>query len=260
VALRRAAPPKKGRLGMWGTVVLMAVVAGVDPARIGAVAFILSRPRPMRLLGAYLFGGFGVSLIAGGVLVLILGEVDVGKKSSVPPEIEIAVGALSLLVAALVATGTAARIRDARQGPSQPAVEEGSAGATAAERSGVEKLPGFEKLPERVQNVLRSESPWIAWIAGVAIGLPSAYYLAAIAAILKSGTDTGGQVAALLVFNFIAFAAAGVPMISFLVAPDATRARVDQLYSWVSTHQRVVIAALTTIVGIYLTVLGISKL
>ena len=129
-----------------------------------------------------------------------------------------------------------------------------------ADRSGVEKLPGFEKLPERVQNVLRSESPWIAWIAGVAIGMPSAYYLAAIAAILKSGTGTGGQIAGLLVFNIIAFAAAGVPMISFVVAPDATRARVDQAYVWVSTHQRVVIAALTSIVGAYLIVVGVSKL
>ena len=245
---------------MWGTVLIMAVVAGVDPARLGAVAFILSRPKPMPLLGAYLFGGFGVSLIAGGVIVLILGEVDVGKKSSVPPEIEIAVGALALLVAVLVATGVAARTRDALQRRSSKSDSDGSPESDTQERLGGEMLPGFEKLPEHVQNVLRSESPWIAWIAGVAIGLPSAYYLAAIAAILKSGTGTGGQIAALLVFNVIAFAAAGIPMISFLMAPDATRARVDQLYAWVSNNQRAVITALTTIVGVYLILIGISKL
>ena len=97
---------------MWGTVLIMAVVAGVDPARIGAVAFILSRPKPMGLLGAYLFGGFGVSLIAGGLIVFVLGESGIGKSSSVPPEIEIAVGGLALVVSVLVATGIAARIRD----------------------------------------------------------------------------------------------------------------------------------------------------
>jgi hypothetical protein len=238
----------------------MAVVAGVDPARIGAVAFILSRPKPIPLLSAYLFGGFGVSLIAGGLLVFVLTEVDVGKKSSAPPEIEIAVGALALLVAVLVATGVAARIRDAAQKKSSKSESHDSPGPDAQERAGVEKLPGFEKLPEHVQNVLRSESPWIAWVAGVAVGMPSAYYLAAIAAILKSGIGTGGQIAALLVFNFIAFAVAGVPMISFLLAPDATRARVAQLHAWVSNNQRVVITALTTIVGAYLIVIGISKL
>jgi hypothetical protein len=41
----------------------------VDPAQVGAVAYILSRPRAMRLLIAYFVGGFGVSLIAGGVIV-----------------------------------------------------------------------------------------------------------------------------------------------------------------------------------------------
>jgi hypothetical protein len=238
----------------------MGVVAGVDPARIGAVAFILSRPAPMRLLGAYLFGGFGVSLLVGGALVFVLGEVDVGKSSSVPPEIEIAVGALALVVAVLVATGVAARMRDAIQRRSAGSEAGGKSGLQTEERSGVEQLPGFEKLPEHIQNVLRSESPWIAWIAGVAIGMPSAYYLAAIAAILKSGTGTSGQIAALLVFNIIAFAVAGVPMISFLIAPDATRARVDQFYAWVTSHQRVVITALTTIVGVYLVLMGISKL
>jgi hypothetical protein len=245
---------------MWGTVLLMAVVAGVDPARIGAVAYILSRPSPMRLLVAYYVGGFGVSLIIGGVTVFVLGEADIGKSSSVPPQIEIAVGALALLVAVLVATGIAARVRD-RAKARHPGDHAGDApSTTAGEPSGIEKLPGFEKLPQRAQNALRSESPWIAWIAGVAIGMPTAYYLAAIAAILKSGVGTGGQIAGLLVFNLIAFAVAEVPLVSFLIAPEATRARTAQLYEWVSTHQRVVITVLATLVGVYLLIAGISKL
>lgn len=242
---------------MWGTVILMAVVAGLDPARVGAVAFILSRPRPMRLLAAYLFGGFGVSLIVGGVVVFILGEADVGKSSSVPPEIEVAVGALALVVAALVATGVAARVRDTAQ-ERVDAVRPGE--QDDVERTGIEKVPGFEKLPQHIQDVLRKESPWVAWIAGVAIGMPSAYYLAAIAAILKSGVGTGGQVAGLLVFNFIAFAVAGIPMISFAIAPDATRERIQAFYDWVSNHQRLVISTLAGVVGAYLLIVGISKL
>ncbi|HEY5144013.1 MAG TPA: GAP family protein [Solirubrobacteraceae bacterium] len=132
--------------------------------------------------------------------------------------------------------------------------------ATADTASGVEKLPGFDKLPQHAQDALRSESPWIAWIAGVGIGMPTAYYLAAIAAILKSGVGTGGQIGALLVFNVIAFAAVEIPLVSFLIAPDATRTRIAQLYQWVTTHQRVVITTLAVIVGIYLILIGISKL
>jgi len=243
---------------MWGTVLLMAVVAGVDPVRIGAVAYILSRPKPMRLLVAYFVGGFGVSLIIGGVILFVLGEADVGKASSIPPEIEVAVGALALVVSVLVATGVAGRLRERAEARKAHGSEQ--AGAAEGEKSGLEKLPGFEKLPQRAQDALRTESPWIAWIAGVAIGMPTAYYLAAIAAILKSGVGTGGQIAGLLVFNVIAFAVAEIPLVSFTVAPEATRTRIDQFYQWVSTHQRVVIATLAGIVGAYLLIVGISKL
>jgi len=125
---------------------------------------------------------------------------------------------------------------------------------------GIESMPGFDKLPQRVKNALSKESPWVAWIAGLAVGMPTAYYLAAIAAILKSGVSGTTQVLALIVFNVIAFAQAEVPIVSFLVRPEVTRRRIEELYSWVSTHQRIVVTVLAGVVGIYLLAVGISKL
>jgi Sap, sulfolipid-1-addressing protein len=90
--------------------------------------------------------------------------------------------------------------------------------------------------------------------------MPTAYYLAAIAAILKSGVGTAEQIGALLVFNLIAFAVAEIPLVSFAIAPDATRARLDQLNKWISTHQRLVITTVAVIVGVYLILVGFSKL
>jgi Sap, sulfolipid-1-addressing protein len=132
---------------MWRTVLFMAVAACVDPAKIGVVSYILSRPGPMRRLVAYYIGGFGVSLIIGGVIVFVLDGVSIGTSSSIPPGIEIAVGVIAVLV-------------------------------------------GFEKLPHRVRDAVRSESPWIA---GVSVGMPTAYYLAAVAAILRSGVGPPGR-------------------------------------------------------------------
>ena len=80
------------------------------------------------------------------------------------------------------------------------------------------------------------------------------------AAILKSGVGTSAQIAALLVFSLVAFAVAEIPLVSFAVAPEATRERIDQLYTWVSIHQRLVVATLASIVGVYLIPMGISKL
>jgi hypothetical protein len=245
---------------MWGTVLLMAFVVSVDPAQVGAVAYILSRPTAMRLLIAYFIGGFGVSLIAGGVIVFVLGVAGFGKSSAIPPEIEIAVGALALVVATLVGSGVASRLRDrarSRRATDQPADRSATVGDG---KPSLEKLPGFDKLPHRLQDALHNGSPWIAWIYGVGFGLPSAYYLAAIAAILKSGVGTTEQVIALLVFNLVAFATAEIPLVSFAIAPEATRARLDQLYTWTSTHQRLVGTILASIVGVYLLLRGVSGL
>lgn len=70
---------------MWATVLLMAVVAGRGPARIAAVAVILPKPRPVRLLAAYFAGGFGMSLIAGAVVLFALEGVDIGSRRDSPP-------------------------------------------------------------------------------------------------------------------------------------------------------------------------------
>jgi hypothetical protein len=54
--------------------------------------FILSGTRPVQLLVAYLVGGLGISLIPSAMVLFFLMDVAVGKRSAVPPEIEIAVG------------------------------------------------------------------------------------------------------------------------------------------------------------------------
>ena len=50
-----------------------------------------------------------------------------------------------------------------------------------------------------------------------------------------------------------------IAIVSFVVAPDATQARLDRLSDWASTHRRLVVSALAGVVGIYLLVVGISK-
>ena len=169
-------------------------------------------------------------------------------------------GVLALVVAALVGSGIADKLRSRRHAGHLTA-DGAHAGPTAATRievpQGIEQLAAYQKLPGPIQKVLRSESAWVGCIAGVAIGMPTAYYLAAIAAILGSGAGVATSVAALIVFNVIAFALTEVFLVSFLRAPEATRERIRRLYVWTHDHHRLVVAAL---VGAYLLVVGFSKL
>ena len=261
---------------MFWNVLLLGVVTGLQPPLIAAVAYMLSRQRPVRLLTVYLLGGMVLSLIVGVVVLFVLKEVGLSRGSSVPPEIEIGVGALALVIAALVGTGVAGRLRDrvqARRTPDAKAPAESDTVSTDATGSvaleeppwmdklaQLEKVPVLGKLVPRVHDAIASESPWIAWLAGVAIGMPTPYYLAAIAIILKAGVSTGTQVAALLVFNVAAFALVLYPLIDYLRAPQATQARIERLQAWVSSHERLAITVVAGVIGAYLVIIGITKL
>lgn len=246
---------------MWLTVVLMAVVAAVDPIRIAAIVVMLTRRQPIRHLVAYLIGGFGVSLLVGAVVLFALEGIGVGSGSGIPGEIEVGVAILALLVAVLVGTGVADRIRSKRQ-KSEIGSGAGPADANTATEvpQGIDQLAAFQKLPKPIQQVLRSESAWVGWIAGVAIGMPSAYYLAAIAAILGAGVGVPVAVAALVLFNVIAFALAEVFLVRYLAAPEETAEHVRAVYVWTQQHHRAVVAGLAALVGIYLLIVGFGKL
>jgi hypothetical protein len=245
---------------MWSTVLLMAIVAGADPVRLGAVVFMLSRTRPMRMLLAYFIAGFTTNLVVGAVVLFGLRDTGLGSTGSVPGEVEIAIGLFALVVGALVVCGFPARVRR-RVGTRHPkgGGADADRAATAVGRPGLQR-PSFTKLPTPAQAALQSESLWIAGVVGLGMGVPTAYYLAAIAAILTSGAAAGSQVGALLVFNLLGFAVAEIPVVSFSVAPEATRAYVDQLYAWMKAHHRLVVATLAGMLGMFLILLGSSNL
>jgi hypothetical protein len=48
--------------------------------------------------------------------------------------------------------------------------------------------------------------------------------------------------------------------VSFALAPDMTRTRINQLDRWVASHQRLMITIVATFVGVYLILVGASKL
>jgi hypothetical protein len=242
----------------------MAVMAALDPAEITALVVILSKSRPLRLLVAYLVGGFGVSMIVGAVLLFVLDEISTGSRNGLPTDIDIAIGVFALLVAVLVGTGITGQVRDrARQRrrikTSAGADAVGTAAAADHPRD-VTHSPALQNLPAPIRNALQRGSIWLAFIAGVVLGMPKTGGLAAIAAIAGAHATVTTSIVALVVFNVIAFVLTELFIVSFIRAPEATRERVDQLYAWTSKRNRLVVTVLATIVGVYLITSGIGKL
>jgi Sap, sulfolipid-1-addressing protein len=221
---------------MWVTILVMAIAISLEPFRIGMTVLMLNRPRPPLQLLAFLCGGFAMGMTVG--LVVLFGlrsRLLNGPTQLNLPKIQILIGALALLAAAVLAV-RAYLLRDGRRSGA-PADPNGKAGGHS----------GW--FARRARRLLNGRSLWVAGVAGLGIALPSFDYLAVLAVILASGAAAGTQVGALVVFNAVAFALVEIPLLGFLLAPEPTRASMSALHNWIRARRRGEVATLLAAVG-----------
>jgi hypothetical protein len=211
---------------MWITILVMAIAVSLEPFRIGMTVLMLNRPRPILQLLAFLSGGFAMGATVGLVVLFLFRPAVLGSAHFTLPKVQIVIGALALLIAALLAIGV---------------------------------IP-TPKLPAQARGVVHGRSLWVAGMAGLGIALPSVDYLAALAVIVASGAAPSTQIGALLVFNAVAFALVELPLVAYLVAPVRTRALMAALNDWIRSRRRRDVAAVLVAVGCVLLVAGIAGL
>jgi hypothetical protein len=211
---------------MWITVLVMAIAVSMEPFRVGMTALMLNRPRPALQLLAFLSGGFAMGATVGLVVIFAFRPGLLGSAHFTLPKVQIVIGALAVLVAALLATGV---------------------------------VPA-PKLPARARGLAFGPSLWVAGVAGLGIALPSIDYLAVLAVIVASGAARSTQVGALLVFNVVAFTLVELPLVAYLLAPDRTRALMTSLNDWIQSRRRRGVAAVLVAVGCVLLGAGIAGL
>jgi hypothetical protein len=186
----------------------------------------LNRPRPILQLLAFLTGGFVMSAAVGLVVLFLFRPALLGSAHFTLPNVQIVIGVLALLVAALVAMG-------------------------------VTPVP---KLSTQARRLAYGPSLWVAGVAGLGIALPSVDYLAVLAVIVASGSAATTQLGVLLMFNVVAFALVELPLLAYLVAPDKTRTRMAALNDWIRSRRRREVAALLAGAGCVLLVAGLVGL
>ena len=223
---------------MWLTVLVMALAVSTEPFRLGMTVVMLNRPRPIVDLVAFLFGGFLMGITVGLVVLFGLRSVLDGSGADsghlALPKVQIGMGVVALVAAAILAL----RRRSAEPDP--------------------DAEPG--RLERQVRRLLSAQGPWVAGAAGLGIALPSVDYLAALTVILASGAPPPHQVAALVIFNVIAFALVEIPLISYLFAPDRTRAAMARLNGWFAANRRQALAITLAVIGSVLLSVGILTL
>ncbi len=234
---------------MWSTVLFMAVIESIDPVRFGLTAYLLSRPRPVRLLLAFFVGGFSSNVVVGCVVLFATRNVDTGDGRYLSAPMEIALGVLFVLVGALVYSGLPARLLHRLRARRTDSVDEDHSADDGP--PALESVPGIARLPEPIRRVLRADTPVVALGLGLASGWPTPYYFAAIASILIADPSPQIQVSAIVAFCLVAFTAALIAVACFWLAPEATRDRVDRAYNWTRAHHRLVLSVILAVIGLY---------
>lgn len=220
-----------------GDVFLLAVAAAFYPTLLAIVILILSRPRPVRLLAAYLAGGMIVSVAAGCVIVFALEGASTATRREMSPYVDLAAGALSLGVAALLHTRSDPRPRRLRR-----------------------RREAASKRDPWTARAVSHDSVGLAFVLGLVLDLPSIWYLAALKDIAKGDYGTGVDLVLIFGFNLIMFTLVEVPLAAYLIAPERTTAGVTSFNAWLRAHARHIGEAIAGAVGIYLVVRGLVDL
>ena len=165
---------------MCSAVFVLSLLVAMDPVRIGIMALLISRPRPMLNLLAFWLGGMAAGISVALVVLLflrdftlsVMREVVSAISSPIVAHIQVAIGVLAVLIAARFW---------ARQRAPVP-VTGGEASVSVLEPN---TATGSGRLSIRGQ--LEGGSLVVAFVAGLALATPPVEYLAAIIAILASG-------------------------------------------------------------------------
>lgn len=237
---------------MWGAVLAIALVAGADPVRIGIAVLLCSRSRPVFHLVALWLGGLAVGVVL--ALAVLFGlhdpalavthRLQLAANSPTAGGIQIAVGVLVLVVAASIAVGSSVRQRVPAAGPGDGPPSRATPTA-------------FSRLSTRALGALQAGPLWLTFLVGVGISTDFRY-LAALTAILASGTAWGTQVGAAALYTLVALAFAEIPLVCHLAAPARTRAVMSQLHDWVRARRRPMLAVIVAVLGVLLVTAGLG--
>jgi hypothetical protein len=225
-------------------ILLLAFSAALNPTLLAATTVMLLLPRPRNLMLGYLLGAMMTSISLGLVIVFSLedsGAVKVAK-DTLGPAADIALGAIFLIVAQALSAERDAILRERR------------------ERRKVAKGKAKRKGPPRWQLALSRGTPRTTFVIGALLTLPGASYLVALTRLAKDDLGTPESVLVVVGFNLIMLALLELPLLSYLLQPDATPGRVERFKAWLRRDGRRIAIRIVTVAGALLVVRGVITL
>ncbi|MGN6190318.1 MAG: GAP family protein [Conexibacter sp.] len=231
------------------SLLVLAFEAALYPTLLAAVVILLSTERPARLIGAYLAGGFTISVGLGLVIVFALDSSNAvtSQTSLLSWTGDLVVGGLSLLLSVALALHADERWRTRRST------------AAAAPRAGRPEPPREQPKGEPwSQRMLARGSAPVVFVAALFVNVPGAAYLIALKDIAAGDHSTATSVGLIVVFNLIMFLLAEIPLVGLLVAPERTGELVERMNRWLHDHSRQLAIVICFTLGAFLIARGLA--
>jgi hypothetical protein len=220
---------------------LLSLVSAANATLLAAVTVMLFLPSPKRLLLGYLVGALLTSLTIGFLIVFVVHDASAtsAARNTVSPSIDIAFGAILLLVAYVLSSGRDQSLKERRKGKKDGEGEEA------------------EKAPSRVEQLLGRGSARVTFALGVVLTLPSVSYLAALRDLQELGYGTIGEILVIVGFNLMLLILLEVPLVGYFVAPERTVVEVQRFRAWLTRSGRRMAIYGAAVLGILLIARGV---
>ena len=224
-----------------GKVVLLSLLASLNPTLLAATTVMLLLPSPQRLMLGYLAGALLTSITLGLVIVFSLTDTSTTNttRRTLSPAVDIALGGIALIIAWVLWSGRYDRFREHRHD-------------RRAEQP--------DKEPPRWQRELSKGSARSTFVVGACLTLPGASYLLALNTIHKLEYSTPLTVVIVIGFNIVMLWLLELPSALFAIAPTKTPQAIDRAKAWVTRHAYKFALRGSAIVGVLLVAKGTLEL
>ncbi|OHV03488.1 GAP family protein [Mycobacterium talmoniae] len=264
---------------MWSSVLGVTVLMALDPIRFGVTLLLISRPRPVPNLLAY-WVGFMITSLPYLLVPLVMLHVTPGFKtfahdmanpttaaSSTVRHIEIGVGVVTLLIAALMAVRfpTRKRVHLSTSGGNTSTLILDPDTPTAISRpqghrqtAATQDRSAVRRMVARGRNAWDNGAVWVSLVIGLGSMPPIPPVFFVLTTVVASGAAIGTQVSAAIAFLAGTLAVVEIILVSYLATPAKTQAVLGAVQNWLRPRSRRILAAIFAVIGILLVMNGMG--
>ncbi len=225
-----------------GEVLLLALLAALNPTLLAATTVMLLLEHPLRLMLGYWVGAMLMSITLGCVIVFALegsGVVNTTKNTLGPAANLVLAAIMFGLAGVLAAEGR-------RRG------ESGGRPRKAKQKA--------DKGPPKWQQQLSKGTARTTFVIGAVLSLPGATYIIALTDLNKLHYSAAVTVLIIILFNLIQMLLLEVPMVAFKVAPTQTPIAIEHAKEAARLHWRTYAVWALTGLGVLLAIKGLVEL